>query len=162
MEYSARHRRSSVEKDESHLLVRVEKPEQVLTALKEVECLDSLLLAGFFDRARKVAPESERAKRLPAAPDHADAEFEANGKAWRGRIYDISFPVPLKTFEGEGIAGISMKFGVSSEFLKVSEGGAPAWNDLDLLIRRGDQHRGFQRRSFIGYGESFIAEIDLL
>jgi len=112
-----------------HVLVRVEEPEKVTRVLKEVQCLDSLLLAGFFDRARKVAPESERVKHLAEAPDHAPAEFESNDELWQGQVYSANFPVTLKTFEGHEIAGVRMKFGVSPEFLKISGGGLTAWND---------------------------------
>lgn len=141
--------------------VQVEEPEKVVRVVKELAALDALLLAGFFERARKVVPESDRVKRLPDAPDQSHSEFESNYQLWQGQIYTVEFPVPLKTFEGEEIAGVRLKFGVSAEFLKTSEGGSPAWNELDLGIRRGEQH-GFQRRSFIENGDSFIAEIDLI
>jgi len=148
--------------DVPHLLVQVEEPEKVLTALKQVTCLDGLLLAGYFGLARKVLPDSERVKRLPDAPDHPHRTFETARAEWRGQIYSANFPVPIRTFAGEEIAGISVRFGVSPNFLETSAVGPPVWNELDLRIRRGNQSPEFQRRSVIGHGDAFIAEVELL
>jgi hypothetical protein len=145
----------------SHLIVKVEEPEKVLTALKQVVSLDGLLLAGYFERAREILPETERVKRIPDVPDRPHRTFESVGREWQGQVYTANFPVPIKTFEGSEIAGINMKFGVSPSFLKASVGGGPVWNEVDLRIRRGDELAGFRRRSFIEYGDSFIAEIEL-
>jgi hypothetical protein len=146
---------------EPHLIVEVEEPGKVLTALKQVVTLDGLLLAGYFERAREILPETERVKRIPDVLDHPHRTFESNGREWQGQVYTANFPVPITTFEGSEIAGISMKFGVSPSFLKASVGGSPVWNEVDLRIRRGDELAGFRRRSFIEYGDSFIAEIEL-
>jgi len=145
-----------------HIVVKVEEPEKILNVLKQVVALDGLLLSGYFERARKILPKAERVKRIPDAPDHPESKFESNDAVWQGQVYTANFPLPLKTFEGAEISGVSFKFGVSPEFMKMSQDGPPTWNKLDLRIRRGDQLPGFRRRSFIEYGNSFIAEIELL
>jgi hypothetical protein len=70
--------------------------------------------------------------------------------------------VPIKKFAGEVIAGISVKFGVSPNFLESSAVAPPVWSELDIRIRRGNQSPEFQRRSVIRYGDAFIAEVELL
>jgi hypothetical protein len=145
-----------------HVIVQVEEPGKVLNALKQVACLDGLLLAGYFERARNALPDTERVKRIPDAPDQPHRQFESNGTVWHGQVYSASFPVPIRTFEGDEISGISFKFGVSPAFLKVSQDGQPAWNELDLRIRRRDQLSGVRRHSIIEHGDAFIAEVEML
>ena len=58
--------------------------------------------------------------------------------------------------------GISFKFGVSPDFLKISHDRPPVWNELDLQIHRDDPISGSQRHSFIEHGDAFIAEVELL
>jgi hypothetical protein len=144
------------------LIVSATESREVVNAIKRVACLDGLLLAGYFGRARNLLPEAGRVKRIPGAHDQPHSEFESNDAAWLGQVHTLAFPVPLKTFEGDDIAGVRLKFGVSPAFLEATEGGVPNWDDLALGLRRNESLPGSQRRSFIGYGNAFIAEIELL
>jgi hypothetical protein len=167
-------------KKQPHFIVAADEPSVIVAAMKRVTCLHGLLLSGFFDVAAKVFPAASLEQRIQDALVYPVTEFEANGAVWRGQVYKLIFPVPLKTPQGEPIEGITLRFGASPVFLanavrrSTELVALPALPELDLRLVNDETtetataHADIldqpptSRRSFIQNGDSFIADLELI
>jgi hypothetical protein len=157
-----------------YFFITADQPDVIVAAMKRVTCLHGLLLSGFFDVAATVFPTASKEQRVQDAPAYPVTEFEANGAVWRGQVYKLVFPVPLKTPKGESIEGIALRFGTSPVFLanavrrSAELVALPALPELDLRLVRDKTAQASpeqpprSHRSFIQNGDSFVADLELI
>jgi len=154
----------------------------LIESFKRVVVVQGLISAGALRIAHLLFPKETDTDKVRFVREPPITQFVAQNNRWTGRVYELSFPLPINLEDRSSIAGCRLRFGAGEGFLDELNTKAGLGRGEDILQQKDldvrlhtDPDRNKERRSrksfegerrgnyaAIQHGDALIADMELL